>query len=193
MGRTGSDRRAQLRAILRAQAGDRAAYDLVLRDVQARLYAYVRGLVGDRHLAEDVLQDVFVIIWRNLRWLRDPELFVAWAHRIATREAYRQLRKHRRHAGRGFGEDGEDGVPEPEAPPDPEPADPELIERLPELVQSASPASRPVLLLHYGQEMKLEEVAQVLGLSVGTVKSRLHYGLRALRRKLGADPEEKSE
>ena len=62
---------------------------------------------------------------------------------------------------------------------------PGLAERLPELLGRVSPASRMVLVLHYLDEMPLQEVADVLGLPLGTTKSRLAYGLAALRREAG--------
>ena len=179
--------RRQTLLLLRAQSGDQEALDHLLKGVQERLYTYLRGLVGDPHLAEDVLQDVFVLVYRKLLWLRDPELFRPWVHRIATREAFRQIRRRRRREEL-LAEDGRqlaaalprmDGADAPDAPRA------ELVERLPQLVQAVSPASRAVLLPHYFEGMKLDEVAAVLGLSVGTVKSRLHYGLNLLRETLG--------
>jgi RNA polymerase sigma factor (sigma-70 family) len=59
---------------------------------------------------------------------------------------------------------------------------PELLEHLPRFIARVSPASRAVLILHYFHEMPLAEVADVLGIAVGTVKSRLSYGLYSLRR-----------
>jgi RNA polymerase sigma-70 factor (ECF subfamily) len=59
---------------------------------------------------------------------------------------------------------------------------PELIEHLPRFIASVSPASRAVLILHYFDEMALSEIADVLGIALGTVKSRLAYGLESLRR-----------
>jgi RNA polymerase sigma-70 factor (ECF subfamily) len=66
----------------------------------------------------------------------------------------------------------------------------EYIEFLPELVSNLSPACRAVLVLHYFEEMPLNEVADVLGIAVGTVKSRLAYGLARLREILGDRAEE---
>src|SRR5262249_19816618 len=75
---------------------------------------------------------------------------------------------------------------EAEAPEGPTEAFPEeWIERLPALIASVSPASRAVLILHYREGLSLDEVAAVLDLSPGTVKSRLAYGLRSLRRAVG--------
>ena len=169
--------------VLLARSGDRGALNELLSEVQDGLYGYLVRLVDDRHLAEDILQEVFVLIWRKLRWLRDPEIFRPWAYRIASREAFRQLRKHRVQA-REFGEEAlVAGMPAREAPPFPQ----EWAEALPGLLALLSPASRAVLILHYVQGMTLNEVADVLEVSPGTVKSRLAYGLAALREKIGPD------
>ena len=65
---------------------------------------------------------------------------------------------------------------------------PEIVERIPALLEQVSPASRAVLSLHYLQEMTLQEVADVLDIPIGTTKARLAYGLRMLRKILN-DPE----
>lgn len=174
--------REQTFRVLRAQAGDRRALDELLRSVQTPLFRYVHGLVGDRQLAQDVLQDVFVLICRKLRWLREPSLFRPWAYRIASRRALRVLEGERRRAGPAI----DDAGPEP-ATPEPR-YDPDLVASLPPLLAEISPGSRAVLSLHYLQEMSLQETADVLGIPLGTAKSRLGYGLEVLRRLLGADP-----
>jgi RNA polymerase sigma-70 factor (ECF subfamily) len=76
-----------------------------------------------------------------------------------------------------------DSIPEAAAAQAEEPA-PEIIDRLPELLEQLSPASRAVLSLHYLQEMTLQTVADVLEIPLGTTKARLAYGLRVLRTKL---------
>jgi RNA polymerase sigma-70 factor (ECF subfamily) len=170
--------------ILCAQAGDRMALDQLLQGIQDRLYAYLAGLVGDRHLAEDILQDVFVLIWRKLFWLRDPHVFHPWVYRIASREAFRRLHKERPWT-RMLAEEGTMNAVAAEVEVETFP--PEWLDRLPGLLASVSPASRAVVLLHYLQGMTLQEVADVLALSLGTVKSRLAYGLATLRQRFGAD------
>ena len=171
----------ETRLVLLAQSGDRAALDALFESIQSPLGRYVRAAVGDRALAEDVLQEVFILIYRKLYWLRDPELFRPWAYRIASREVVRQLKRRRR-----WPEQFDvDAGPEQLAAEPAEARDPEWAERLPELLSKVSPASRMVLVLHYLDEMSLPEVADVLGLPVGTAKSRLAYGLAALRREAG--------
>ena len=170
--------------ILRAQSGDREALDALLRQVQAPLFRCIRAIVAQRELAEDVLQEVFVILCRELVWLREPRLFRAWSYRIASREALRRLKRERRR-----GPVADDGalarVPNPRVP---DPVRRELAARLPALVAGVTPACRPVLALHYLEELTLPEVADILGLPLGTVKSRLAHGLRQLRGRLGVTP-----
>ncbi len=167
--------------VLRAQWGDRGALDALLASVQGPLYRYALSLTGEPHLAEDVLQETFIRVYRKLGWLRDPSLFRAWAYRIATREAFRRLKRERRWSEQVRDEEALKALP---APPAREDFAPELSARLQESVAALSPASRAVVVLYYLHEMSLEETAEVLGVPVGTVKSRLAYGLEALRRRL---------
>jgi RNA polymerase sigma-70 factor (ECF subfamily) len=176
-----ADFRASIPLILLAQAGDRQALAQLLQSIQQALHAYLARLVNDEHLAEDILQDVFVLIWRKLRWLRDPELFRPWVYRIATREAFHGLKKQRFWSH--LVSDAQLGAMAQNEPPERVPQD--WLDQLPSHLAAVSPASRVVLLLHYLQGLTLEEVADVLALSPGTVKSRLAYGLAALRQRLG--------
>ncbi|MFN0110707.1 MAG: RNA polymerase sigma factor [Blastocatellia bacterium] len=161
--------------ILRAQAGDREALDELFKLVQEPLYRYIVSLVGARTLSEDILQEVFILIYRKLRWLREPEVFRSWAYRIATREAFKHLKRERRWTDSSVDETALEDLPMPER----DRLTPELVSQL---VEQVSPASRAVIVLHYLHEMPLNEVADVLGVALGTVKSRLAYGLGSLRK-----------
>lgn len=168
--------------VARAQTGDRAALDRLLGALQAPLYAHVRGLLdGDAHAAEDVLQDVLLTICRRLSALREPRLARAWAYRIATREAVRRARRDRRHTS-DADQDALDAV----AAPTHEPAfEPELVAALPGALAGLPRASGTVLRLHYLDGLTYGEIAEALEIPLGTVKSRLAYGLAALRTRLG--------
>lgn len=176
---------ADLRAaVLFAQAGDRAALERLLEALSPPLFGYLLHLLRDRALAEDALQDVLVLLYRKLPWLRDAALVRPWAFRIASREAWRRLRRERWWRARA-GDEALLAVPaEAPAPP----FDPELVARLPELLAEVSPGSRAVLVLHYLEELPLQETAATLDLPLGTVKSRLAYGLSQLRRRLAPVP-----
>jgi len=162
---------------LRAQAGDREAFEQLFRLAQEPLFRYIFSLVGARALAEDILQEVFILIYRKIRWLREPELFRPWAYRIATREAFKHLKRERRWSDKTEDESVLLDLPAPSG----DELAPELIAQL---VERLSPASRAVIVLHYLHEMPLAEIAEVTGVAIGTVKSRLAYGLDLMRRQL---------
>jgi RNA polymerase sigma-70 factor, ECF subfamily len=171
--------------VARAQTGDREALDRVLRALQGPLYRHVLGLLGDADAARDALQDVLLIVYRKMGRVRDPRWFRAWAYRVATREA---LRRARRERGRPDAALLADPAPYLDAAeqlvPDEAPHA-ELLARLPELLDALSPASAVVLRMHYVDGLTHPEIAEALELSVGTVKSRLAYGLTRLRRRIG--------
>lgn len=162
--------------VLRAQCDDREALELLLQHVQPSLHRYLCGLIGPTD-ADDVLQEVLVLVFRKLTWLEFPELFRPWVFRIASRAAFRHLKRERR---RFVHDDAPlESVPAPDARP---PGD--LFQQL-ENDTTISPASRAVLVLHFQEEMSLQDVAAVLEIPLGTVKSRLAYGLTTLRKQLG--------
>jgi RNA polymerase sigma-70 factor, ECF subfamily len=165
--------------VLQAQSGSREALDELFKSVQEPLFRYIVTVVNDRHLAEDVLQEVFIRIYRKLRWLREPQAFRAWSYQIATREAFRYLKRERLWTDQVRDEGALNVIPVAEPV-----YSPELVQQLPELVGDLSPASRAVIVLYYLHELSLVETAAVLDVPVGTVKSRLAYGLESLRRRL---------
>jgi RNA polymerase sigma-70 factor, ECF subfamily len=163
--------------VLRAQCGDREALELLLRSVQRPLRRYLLRLVGASS-ADDVLQEVLILVSRKLRWLDAPEAFHRWAYRIASRVAFRHLKKEKRWSDQVRDDAVLADLPATESSVP--------LELLPELLQSdeLSSASRAVLALHFQEELSLPEVAAILEIPLGTVKSRLAYGLAALRKKL---------
>jgi len=165
--------------VLRAQCHDREALEGLLRSVQLSLRRYLSGLAGATD-ADDLLQDVLVIIVRRLGTLEDPKLFRPWSFRIASREAFRHIRKRRLWQERHEDEAELDDLATPDAPPSGE-----LLREL-LAANTISPASRAVLLLHFQEELPLAEVAAILGIPLGTAKSRLGYGLRSIRKHLKA-------
>ncbi len=163
--------------VLRAQCDDREALEALLRAVESSLFRYIAGLVGSQ-AAEDVLQDVYVQICRHLKQLRDPELFRPWAYRVAGRASFSFLKRERRWRP------ADDDTVADNLPAAADPDAPALLADLSLLLGEVSPASRAVLLLHYMQGLSLEEAAAVLGVSIGTVKSRLAWGLSRLRKRM---------
>ena len=169
------NRTHEMLLVLRSQSGDRDALEELLRGTQMFLLPYIRRMVGAQG-TEDVLQDVFVQICRNLRSLDEPKFFRAWAYRISTRAAFAFLR--RKH----LWEDRHEDSIEVDNLPDFQEEDAAiLVAELHALLAQVSPASRAVLDLHYLEDLTIQEVAAILQLSAGTVKSRLAYGLKSIR------------
>ncbi len=166
---------------MRSQSGDKEAFDELLKTIQAPLFRYIYRLVGEHALAEDILQEVFIIIYRKLSWLENPKLFRAWVYRIASRAAFKHLKKEARWTEQIRDEKVLETLPAASAE---ETFAPEIINEIPKLISEVSPASRAVLILHYLDEMPLSEVAEILDISLGTTKSRLAYGLESLRQKI---------
>ena len=164
----------EMQWVLRAQCRDRAALEALLRGVQPSVRRYLSGVAGATE-ADDLLQNVLVIIARRIGSLDDPKLFRPWTFRIASREAFRHVRKRRLWIDRHDDDARLDELATPDVRPE--------GELLRELLASGviSPASRAVLILRYEEELPLGEIAAILDIPLGTVKSRLAYGLNALR------------
>jgi len=137
----------------------------------------VSGVIG-RDAAADIVQDALITVVRKLAWLSQPHLFRAWSFRIASRLAFRHLRKERRWVRH----ETDAAVLEQIAAP--EPVDADLLQDLLDRSNLLSEASRAVFVLHFQEGLTLAEVAAALEIPLGTVKSRLAYGLTLLRKHL---------
>ena len=164
--------------VLRAQTGDKEAYNQLLKSIQKQLYWHIWNLVSDKNLTEDILQEIFVLIYKKLHQLKQPELFRPWVYRITTRETFRMIKKEKL-----YDEIITDcelleniSVPEEE-----DTLDEEIRKRIHLLINKLSPASSTVISLHYIGQLTIYEVAQTLNISANTVKSRLSYGFKSLR------------
>ena len=180
VGTTDSER--ELFCVLRAQSGSREALDELLRLLQDPLFRYIRSLVSDRSKAEDILQEVFFRIYRKLKWLREPRALRPWAYQIASRETFRYLKREKSWSRALVDEEILESIPTPHDSAEFLEAD---LQHLPGIVNKLSPASRAAIVLYYLHELSISETAAVLEIPVGTVKSRLAYGLACLRRDLG--------
>ena len=158
--------------VLHAQAGSREHIERLVLIAQQFLSPRLRTMVGEPADADDVLQDVLFTICRRLWTLNDARLFRPWAHRIATRAAWKVINRRRREDASTV---SVDDLALPAHLNDPEQHD------LRAVLERVSPASRIVLMLHYLEGKTLEATAAELGVAPGTVKSRLAYGLRQLR------------
>ena len=168
--------------VRQARQGDPDAWETLLRRYRLPVYAYVFELVHDEQAALDIAQEAFINAARHIDGLREDGKFGSWLFNIAHQKAAQHWRRRRPEA-------------EPLEPDDEELAsgDPGPEEQLIRAEQEAGVMKaleelpgphRAVLLLHVLEEFSLEEIAQITGAPTGTVKSRLHYARKALRKLL---------
>ncbi|HEX5013637.1 MAG TPA: RNA polymerase sigma factor [Candidatus Limnocylindrales bacterium] len=171
----------------RAIAGDHDAFSELARVSIGRLYVVARLILRDDGRAEDATQEALVTAWRSLAGLRDPDRFEAWLHRLLVHACYREARRGRR---RGNFEVQVDPLSLPEASRAAEagfgfdPADRDQLERG---FRRLDVDQRTVLVMHYYLGFSLDEAAGILGVPPGTVRSRLHRAINAMRAALEAD------
>lgn len=171
--------RSELLAIQYRRGDPEAMGELVLI-WQDPLYYYVRRLVPDDEDALDVVQDVWVLVIRRFRQLRNPAAFPAWLFKIARSVAYGRIRRS---------QPQETLVPDRLASHENDEEDRDPLaqftaERIHRALTKVTVAHRDCLALHFIEGFSLAEVSQIVGVPVGTVKSRLHYAKKALRRVL---------
>jgi RNA polymerase sigma-70 factor, ECF subfamily len=173
------------------RAGIESAYEELLTRYQQPVYGIVYRLLGDQNDACDVVQEIFLKVFRSVHSFKERSSFRTWIYRIAVNEAHNHRRWFSRHRKREVAIDREDGAYGAfEIAPDPGPSpfdfalDREthlLIERA---LEEISPVFRTAVVLRDIEGLGYEEIAEILQISLGTVKSRILRGREALRRVL---------
>jgi RNA polymerase sigma-70 factor (ECF subfamily) len=167
----------------RAARGEQEAFDALARLISGRLFAIAYRILRDHYLAEDALQQTLITIWNELPRLRDPERFDAWCYRLIVRAGVAEARRERR--GGSTIQLLPDDADVSRAPDQFRAvADRDQLERG---FRRLTPEQRAILVLQHFAGQSLAEIADVLGIPVGTAGSRLHYATRALRAAIEAD------
>jgi RNA polymerase sigma-70 factor (ECF subfamily) len=165
----------------RAKQGDGEAFEALARLVGDRCMAIAIRILRDADLAEDAFQAAFITAWRELRTLRDNRRFEPWLHRILTHACYAEARRRRQWS------EGIRLLPvEPASGPD-EYLTVDHRDQLERALRRLTVEQRAVLVFHHYVGLSISEVAERLGIPVGTAKSRLHHATSALRASLDAD------
>ena len=177
----------QQELVERARRGDHDAFATLAGAALFRLDAAARLILRDPDQAKDAVQETLVRAWRDLPTLRSPDRFDAWLHRLLYRACIDEARRLRRHH-----------------------VDVELTQidspLVGDMTSSISdrdqldrgfsrlePEARALIVLHHYLDLPLPEVAIVLGIPLGTAKSRLHRALGSMRAALDADARPRSE
>jgi RNA polymerase sigma-70 factor (ECF subfamily) len=177
----------------RLRARDPQAFAIMVRRHQHQVYGLALRMLGNPAEAEDLAQEVFISVFKAIDRFRSESRFSTWLYRIATNHAHNRAEYlHRRHYGR---QDSIDDLVErePDRPlgepgprPDRELEGQELERIVQEGLAQIDPDHREVLILRDIEHLSDEEIAEVLGVAEGTVKSRLFRARYALKQRIAA-------
>ena len=168
--------------VVSASAGDHAAFSQLATAAIDGLHRLAHLILRDDELADDAVQDALTAAWRNIRALRDPDRFDAWLYRLTIHACYRVARQRRRKADMEVElQPTHHGIFVDD--------DQRLLATRDELARGfarLSPEERAVLVVRYYLDLPLAEGAALIGIPIGTMKSRLNRATHALRAALEA-------
>lgn len=175
--RTGAAKPQKSILVRRAQDGDLRAFEQLYRDHVGHVFAICLRMAGNRRRAEELTQDSFVRAWETLGTFRGESAFSSWLHRVAVNVVLLALRSERRYSSRVESTDdltrhdrsGNESLPG------------ELAD-LENAIAQLPGQARIIFVLHDVEGYKHEEIAEFMGLSVGTSKAQLHRARRLLRK-----------
>jgi RNA polymerase sigma factor (sigma-70 family) len=162
--------------VLRCRRGQRDALEELTRNWEKRLFYYIRRLIDDEQEAWQILQETWVKVLRGIKKLREPRKLPSWLYRIARNTAISHLRTKYTQQAVLHEQANLSGLAD-----DPDNVAFENAEQVHYGLGRISLHHREVLTLFFLQDLRLEEIAEVLAIPVGTVKSRLNYAKRALK------------
>lgn len=180
----------------RAQAGDHGAFRQLFELYAPQMHRIVFRMLGEPEDAADLTQDIFVRAYQRLGTVKYGQAFHAWLTRLAVNMAHDRLRKHRPKllsldAPVGSEEDGPAlQIPDSSAGSEELLLKHELSGQVRQALQTLSNKHRDVLILHHLEGLAVEEIAAILAVPTGTVKSRLARARAELKRKLSGYVEE---
>ncbi|MBN2578959.1 MAG: sigma-70 family RNA polymerase sigma factor [Pirellulales bacterium] len=171
--------------------GDRQAFGELVRRFEKELFGYLRHYLGDAEMAEDVFQQTFLQVHLKCDQFEEGRKVRPWLYTVATNQAIDYQRRNRRHRAASLDRrsardvKGESGaliemLGDSEDGPGAEAEAAEQVEQLRRAVDELPEMTRQVVTLVYFQGLKYREAADILGIPVGTVKSRLHTAIQKL-------------
>ena len=169
--------------VARSVDGDRFAFAVLVRRHERRVYNLAYRMLGREEDARDATQDAFLSAMRKLSTFRGDAAFTTWLHRVTVNACYDIMRKRKREPVLGLPE-----APEPAVVGHDHAESTSVSIDVQRALLQVPQEFRAALVLHDVQDLAYEDVAEILGVPVGTVKSRIHRGRVALAKALGERP-----
>jgi len=174
----------------RAKRGDREAFAELVEIYKDKIFQLAYRMTGSRQEAEDIAQETFLRVFANLHVYDESYKFSTWIYRIATNLCIDRKRKKRPDFSLDEQVDGAEGLDwySRLSAKDMTPEESVMTRELQDTVQGAllqlSPKYRSIMILRYIEDLTLQEISAVLELPITTIKTRIHRGREALRKKL---------
>lgn len=173
--------------ILKAAKGDKGAFNQLVNLWYKRIYNYALKYFSDHDMAMEITQKTFITMNRKLNTLREPGKFKSWLYRVASNHCHEEERRRKRtHLKIAVDVENQEAqnVEGVDYDPDRKFQQNELAEILLDALSSISEDQREVVIMKEYEGLKFFEIAEILDISENTVKSRMYYGLSALRKVL---------
>ena len=160
-------------------------FNLLVREYQERIYWTIRKMVIDHEDANDLTQEVFIKVWKNLDKFREQSRLFTWVYRIATNECLNHLNKKRRKYMVSWGSvenelnEKVDNSAHIEGD--------EVQKKLQKALLKLPDKQRLVFNMKYFDDMKYEEIAEITGTTVGSLKANYHHAVKKIEDSLNAD------
>ena len=164
--------------VIQAQLGDDDAFMKLVDHYNGRLLYYIRRLLEDADRSDDVLQEVWLTVYKKINTVRDASAFSVWLYRTARNRAIRVLRDESRYV---FVERHDESALIDD---DRESWLFDDINKLHGVLTTLSPEQKEAIVLRFFEEMSYQEISDIVGCSIGTVRSRIHYAKQELRKKM---------
>ncbi|MFD2043369.1 RNA polymerase sigma factor SigW [Ornithinibacillus salinisoli] len=176
--------------IKQVKKGDQAAYEDVVLFFQDKIFQHCYRMLGNKHEAEDIAQEAFIRAYVNIHSYDENRKFSTWLYRIATNLTIDRIRKRKPDYYLDAEVKGTDGLDmysqlaTNERLPEEEVQGMELQNYIQNEMLNLPPKYRSIIMLRYLEEFSLQEISDILDIPLGTVKTRIHRGREALRKKL---------
>ncbi|ALX49341.1 RNA polymerase sigma factor SigW [Lentibacillus amyloliquefaciens] len=176
--------------VKQVKRGDQSAFEEIVSFYQHKIFQHCYRMLGNRYEAEDIGQETFIRAYVNIHSFDDKRKFSTWLYRIATNLTIDRIRKRKPDYYLDAEIKGTDGLnmysqmAADDRLPEEEVQGMELKDYITQEIYGLPPKYRSVIILRYLEEFSLQEISDVLDLPLGTVKTRIHRGREALRKKL---------
>jgi len=169
--------------LIRNESTRNRGFELLVRKYQQKVYYLVRRMVLSHDDADDIAQDVFVKVWENIHNFREESKLFTWIYRIATNEALNFIKQsdRKRIMPRRY------GLPIVSVSQDPYFSGNEIQAKFYDAIRTLPPRQQLVFNLKYFEELKYEEISEILKISTGALKASYHHAVKKIMNYLDPD------